>query len=175
MRWGRRRRDPDATDAVAVFRDTRTFRIHETVQLRHPPEHVWAFVHAAESSVLLLPGVVHAFTVPGTGAGLGEQQAVVDRDGRRTVIEVTEYEEGRRAVAAVISPPPEMPTRSVTALEPLGEGCALTYGVEYDAPLGSVWPKERRDSARAEVLQYLERVKWELDAQSTAPDSPSDR
>lgn len=66
------------------------------------PQEVWAFVRRAESSFLLdLPSDLSAaFTVAGTGPGVGEQQRFVYREGGTDVvatIEVTALEEGRWA------------------------------------------------------------------------------
>lgn len=83
----------------------RTFRIFEAVKLKASPERVWALVHPAESSLVLAPDeTARAFTVPGTGPGLGEQQCHIDHDGAASIIEVVELEPGRRAVTRLLSP-----------------------------------------------------------------------
>ncbi len=70
----------------------RTFRIQEAVKLRQSPEVVWALIAAAEHAVVLTPeSVARGFRVPGTPAGLGEQQCLVDLDGNTSIHEVVEY------------------------------------------------------------------------------------
>lgn len=59
--------------------------VHEIKVRRHTPAQVWAFVRPAESAVLLAEDVVRAFTVPGTGPGVGEQQCFVTVDDGREV------------------------------------------------------------------------------------------
>ncbi len=54
------------------------------------PEQVWAFIRPAESAVLLLPEVFRAFTVPGTGPGVGEQQCfVAEVQGKEHISRIT--------------------------------------------------------------------------------------
>jgi len=65
---------------------------------------------------------------------VGEQQRHVDHEGQATIIEVVELVEGRKAVAIVVSPKPPLLVRIVTVVEPLGVGCVLTFGMEFDAP-----------------------------------------
>ncbi|GAA4119895.1 hypothetical protein GCM10022215_22900 [Nocardioides fonticola] len=51
------------------------------ILLGHTPADVWAFIRPAETSALLEPEVVRAFSVPGTGPGVGEQQIAIIGDG----------------------------------------------------------------------------------------------
>jgi hypothetical protein len=75
QRWQRRWQEAPQPAA-------RTVRIQEAVKLRHSPEQVWALIEPAEHSVVLSPeSVARAFRVPGTPAGLGQQQCFVDLDG----------------------------------------------------------------------------------------------
>jgi hypothetical protein len=139
--------------------------LYEATKLRQPPDVVWALVHPAESSLLLRPDqTARAFTVPGTGSGLGEQQVTIDHDGQASVVEVIEYDEGRRAVTQVLSPKPLVPLRTVTSVEPLGLGSVLTIGLEFDAPCSTVWTKPEQDGTREWALTYLDRVRRALDA-----------
>lgn len=57
--------------------------------------------------------------------------------------------------------------RTVTSLEPLGEGCILAYGSEFDAPATTVWLKAEQDAWRAHATDYLERVRRVLQADAT--------
>lgn len=143
---------------------SRTVRSFEAIKLRQDPATVWALVAPAEHSVLLTPDTTaRAFTVPGTGPGLGEQQCHVDHDGQATIIEVLELVENRRAVAVVVSPKPEIPVRMVTAVEALGTGSILTHGMEFEIPVQAVWPEPQQDAFRLYAQKYLKRVRQVLD------------
>jgi hypothetical protein len=145
----------------------RTFRIQEAVKLRQRPEAVWALIAPAEHAVVLAPeSVARGFRVPGTPAGLGEQQCMVDLDGNTSIHEVIEYSEARRAVTRLISPPSPVPVRATHQLEPLGEGCILSVGMEFDAPAGTVWPQEQQDEWRRGASRYLSRVRKVLVAEA---------
>ena len=149
----------------------KTFRLFGAIKLRHPPAVVWALVAPAEKSVLLLPEqVARAFTVPGTGPGLGEQQAHVDHDGQASIIEIIEFEEGRRAVTRSVSPKAPVPMRFVTTVEPLGLGSVLTWGMEFDAPASTMWGKEHQESLREWAMTYLNRVRRALDEETSVTD-----
>lgn len=167
QRWSRRTAARSATIDPAI----KTFRLFEAIKLRHPPAAVWALVHPAESSLLLSPEqTARAFTVPGTGPGLGEQQAHIDHDGQATITEVIEFEEGRRAVTRVVSPKPQLPVRTVTTVEPLGAGSVLTMGMEFDAPASTLWRKGERESTKEWATTYLDRVRRALDAETATAD-----
>ena len=163
QRWQQRwatRSEPAAPTAD----HTRTFRLYEAAKLRHSAEDVWELVRPAESSLLLSPETTaRAFTVPGTGPGVGEQQMTIDHDGQASLIEVIEVDEGRRAVTLLRSPKPPVPVRSVTMVEPLGPGCLLTFGMEFDAPATTVWTAAEQNETRQILVTYLDRVRRALD------------
>lgn len=145
----------------------RTFRIQEAVKLRQPPEVVWALIAPAEHAVVLAPeSVARGFQVPGTPTGLGEQQCMVDLDGNTSIYEVIEYVAARRAVTRMISPPSPIPLRAVHQLEPLGDGCIFSVGMEFDAPAATLWPEEQQNLWRRWASRYLERVRQTLAAEA---------
>jgi hypothetical protein len=113
---------------------TRKFRIQESIKLKYSPEQVWALIYPAHNMPLLSPEVTRGYRVAGTPEGLGEQQAGVLTDGTIHVIQVLEYDPPRRAAVTMISPKPSTTTKSMWDLEPLGEHCMLTHGVEYEIP-----------------------------------------
>jgi len=144
----------------------RTFRIQEPIKLRQPPAVVWALIAPAEHAVLLAPETVaRSFRVPGTPGGLGEQQCFVDLEGNTSIHEVIEYSDARRAVTRMISPPSSIPLRATNSLEPLGDGCIFTVGMEFDAPAGTNWPQAQQDEWRRGALRYLARVRQTLAAE----------
>jgi hypothetical protein len=170
-RWQRRWSERAAPGAAATDAAIKTFRLLEAIKLRQPPAVVWALVHPAESSLLLSPEqTAKAFSVPGTGPGLGEQQAHIDHEGQATIAEVIEFEEGRRAVTRIVSPKPPVPVRTVTTVEPLGVGSVLTIGLEFDAPASTVWTKDEQESTRDWATTYLDRVRRALNAETAATD-----
>lgn len=71
--------------------------------LRRTPAQVWALIGPAEHASVLSANIVRGFTVPGTLTGVGQQQCFIDLHGNTCIIEVVEYEEGRRAVTRAIS------------------------------------------------------------------------
>ncbi len=91
--------------------------------LRHTPAQVWALIGPAEHASVLSANIVRGFTVPGTLTGVGQQQCFLDLHGNTSIIEVVEYEEGRRAVTRAISPRPAVPVRSLHTVELLDVGC----------------------------------------------------
>lgn len=107
--------------------------------LRHTPAQVWALIVPAEHASVLSANIVRGFTVPGSPTGVGAQQCFLDLDGNTTIIEVVEYEEGRRAVTRTISPRPTVPVRVLHTVEVLDAGCLLGIGIECDAPTAIAW------------------------------------
>ncbi len=148
-------------------RPDRTLRLQEAVKLPHTPAEVWALIVPAEYALVLSPRTVRAFTVPGTPAGVGQQQCFVDLDGNTTIIEVTEYLEARHATVQQVSPRPSVPFRSTYDLHPLEAGCILTVGLEGEAPSGSYWPRSLERDWRRQQQDYLDRVRRALAAETT--------
>ena len=119
--------------------EIRHVRAQETIMLRHTPAQVWALIGPAEHASVLSANIVRGFTVPGTLTGVGQQQCFIDLHGNTCIIEVVEYEEGRRAVTRAISPRPAVPVRSLHTVELLDAGCLLSIGIECDAPTATNW------------------------------------
>ena len=89
-RWEERSRPPVQRVTATASCEVRNYT----------PAEVWAFVRPAETSVLLNEDVIRAFTVPGTGPGVGEQQCTVSLvDGREamSVLTVMAVEENHYA------------------------------------------------------------------------------
>jgi hypothetical protein len=167
-RWQRRWQEPPAAPV-------RTFRIQEAVKLRHTPQQVWRLIVPAEHGVFLSPETVaRGFRVPGTPEGLGEQQCFIDLDGNTLIHEVIEYAEARYAVTRMISPPTPADIRATYRVEPLGEGCILSIGMEFDAPASTTWPQNQQDEWRRFASRYLERVRLTLIAETTDGGLPGD-
>ena len=139
-------------------------RAFESIKLRQGSLTVWALVAPAKSSVLLASDTTaRAFTVPGTGPGVGEQHCHIDREGQASIIEVAELVPGRRAVAVTVSPKPEVAIRLVTEVEPLGTGCILSHGMEFEIHAGSEWPALSQEAFRLHAAAYLSRVRAVLE------------
>ncbi|MEO6501713.1 MAG: SRPBCC family protein [Jatrophihabitantaceae bacterium] len=156
----RRRRLPSRRD-LAPNTETQagTYRIQEAIRLWHSPETVWDVICAAENAPLLSPEVTRAYRVPGTPSGLGEQQAFIDTSGNTSVIEVIDYAHCRLAVTRNISPRQPVSVRTFHAVEPVGDGCLLTLGQEYD---GHILTPEGVEHWRTYATGYLERVRTTL-------------
>jgi hypothetical protein len=153
----------------------RTFRIQESCKLRHTPEQVWRLVAPAEHGVLLLPETVaRGFRVPGTPEGLGEQQCFVDLDGNASIHEVIEYSEARYAVMRMISPASPIGLRATHRVEPLGDACILTIGMEFDAPADTTWTQDQQNEWRRGASQYVDRVRRTLAAETASEGRPGD-
>ena len=148
--------------ATAAHAPVVTHRIQESIRLNHPPEKVWALIAPAENAALLTPNTARAYRVPGTPAGVGEQQAFTNLDGHTSIVEVTEYIEARLAVTKVISPPLPVPVRATYRLEPSGAGCLLHLGQEYDAAAHHVRSTPEAEFWRAYAVEYLARVRRTL-------------
>jgi hypothetical protein len=163
-RRGRRRTSTRADTSGAV----QTHRIQEAIKLWHAPETVWSLIHPAENAPVLNPEVARGYQVPGTPIGVGEQQAFVDLAGTTSVIEVVEYLERRRAMTKYVSP--TLPVRMTHAVEPVADGCILTYAQEYDGPPSHTLTPESAQQWRAGARTYLERVRSTLVTWQITPD-----
>lgn len=154
-------------------RGVRTKRFVEVAELPHTCDVVWAFIKPAETSPLWQPWIRRGYHVPGTPLGLGERQAFEYIDGTTAVIEIVEYEPGRRAVTMVVSPEPDASNRSVYSLEPVEGGCALSLGSEIDVPAGGRVHPEYEDAWRTTTQAQLDRLRHALAA--SHPDSTAEQ
>lgn len=159
----RLREDMAARALLRQLGPVQTHRIEESIELAHPPETVWWMVYDPERATLLSPKVSRSYRVPGTPDGVGEQHATVYDNGRTTVVEVVESDRPRRAVVKIVDPPPPVPVRVTWDLEPLGDGCLLTFGQEYDAPSSAVRPEADVAAWRRGTREDLDRLREVLD------------
>ncbi|MEU4419581.1 hypothetical protein AB0F81_03080 [Actinoplanes sp. NPDC024001] len=134
-----------------------------TVELRWDAAAMWSYMWNPASSVELGEHTEVGLTLPGTSYGLGEIQVFLHRlpDGRRqaSLIEVVEFEPGRRAVTrSLVS---AVPNLSVLTIEPLGPGsCRLTQEHRADLPAGIqvAIVEECRKNFREELRQLMSRL-----------------
>jgi Polyketide cyclase / dehydrase and lipid transport len=145
--WWTRRRYP-----------ARMVRLEESGFLPWPSEVVWDLIKPAEKAPLIDPGTVRAHHVAGTPSGLGEQQAHERLDGSVVVLEVIEYEHGRRAVMRVVSPPGNAHHRAIQAVEPTNGGCIHTMAGETDLRAGQRILPAVEAAWRANLQQQITRI-----------------
>jgi hypothetical protein len=138
------------------------------------PDQVWAFIRPAESTVLLNPEVERAFTVPGTGPGVGEQQCFVSRDPKGlevvSFLEVTAVTDGVCAEYEHTAGP--VPSGGRTAVEAVAEGTKLVLSSWYIVP--GLDPGSHRKAQREIELQLqsqLTRIRAVLRALYLSPGS----
>lgn len=146
-----------------VFYPARIARFEESAVLPWPSEVVWDLIEPAEKAPLIDPGVVRGFHVEGTPSGLGEQQALERRDGSTVVLEVVEYEHGRRAVARVVSPPGHDRNRWIASVEPTSGGCVYTVALEVALTAGFRVRRRFVSAWRADAREAIARIEWVLD------------
>jgi hypothetical protein len=154
-RWERR------WEPVVTRLEARASRVIEG----RAPAQVWEFIRPAESTVLIDPSVVRAFTVPGTGPGVGEQQCFVTRAGGREVarlVTVLAVEEG--AFAEVASGD-GLPQGCRFAVEEVDGGTRLMFSSWVQVPQGAPVDVRATQAAMNEQAQfYVARVKVLLEA-----------
>ncbi|MDV8149694.1 hypothetical protein [Arthrobacter sp. B10-11] len=141
---------------------TKTYSAHASETYEHDAQTVWSLIRPAESAVLL-SDAQRAFTVPGTPAGVGEQQCFIDRDGSVSIIEVIGEESPWWATTRPISPG-ETNTRSTYRLKPTSTGCVLTVGTVMELPANAVLTETPEDWWETLMRPYLTRVKEVLAA-----------
>jgi hypothetical protein len=120
---------------------TRPIRIEETasVELPRSAATMWTFIHDPSSSVQLDESMEVGAMLPGGPIGLGEIQVFIQRTATGRVgslIEVIEFEPGRRAVTRTLSCPYNR--YSTVTVEPLGPSRSrFTQAFRADIPAGS--------------------------------------
>ena len=149
-------------EAAAAAGHTKTYSAHASETYDHDAHTVWSLIRPAESAVLL-SDAHKAFTVPGTPAGVGEQQCFITRDGSASIIEVI-GEEGpwwatTRPIAAG-----EVNSRSTYRLEPTPTGCRLTVGTVIEVPANAEFAGNPDEWWETQMRPYLTRVKEVLSA-----------
>lgn len=156
-RWARR---------TAAPRPQRVESVRTTTVRGRTPEQVWAFVQPAETAVLTQPTCVRAFTVPGTGPGVGEQQChVLLEDGREVphLTTVVALEDGVWAETRSEDSP--HPSGGRTEVAAVAGGTALTFTSWVEVP-GALVIDRRATQAGLDAHgeQYLGRVKAILES-----------
>ncbi|WP_454697821.1 hypothetical protein [Arthrobacter humicola] len=151
--------------ASAAAGRTRTYSAHISESYEHDASTVWSLIRPAESAVLLTDAQ-RAFTVPGTPAGVGEQQCFIRRDGSVSIIEVIGEEGPWWATTRSISPG-EMNSRSTYRLEPTSTGCTLTLGTVIELPANEVLAEDPDQWWETQMRPYLTRIKEVLAARQT--------
>jgi len=148
-------------------------RVQGSVPVPFAPETVEDLLYPAENAPLLDPTLARGYRVPGTPAGVGEQQAFVGLDGTTTVIEIVEHIPGRRAVVRHQSPAPGWSYWSMWTFEPTDDGCILTFANHLDPPSGAVLPPGRAEALaqlwKTSIEKYLEIVVSALEREATSP------
>jgi hypothetical protein len=114
----------------------RVVMVEESIDLPHSCETVWNLIEPPENAPLCDPTVVRGYRVPGTPTGVGAQQAFVMVDDSTAVIEVVEFEPGRRAMTRVVSPPNPGGERTIEAVDPIEGGCRYTIAQQLDVQSG---------------------------------------
>ncbi len=123
-------------------------------------------VHSAESALLTDPDTVRAFTVPGTGPGVGEQQCFIRREAGRDVpslVTVMACQEAVFAETAYASG--DIPCGSRYEVEPVDVGTRLVLRTWVDVPEGMPVDGPATQAALKDGVEaYVGRVKALLEA-----------
>jgi hypothetical protein len=124
-----------------IMRTTaRPIRVEETaaVELPRSATTMWSFIADPASTVEFDESTEVGVILPGSPSGLGEIQVFIQRTaGGRigSLLEVIEFEPGRRAVTRTLDSPNRYGTVTV---EPLGpDRCRLTQRLGVDVPAGA--------------------------------------
>ncbi|WP_426976340.1 hypothetical protein ACQCSU_16480 [Pseudarthrobacter sp. O4] len=158
-------RSAQNAEAAAASGLTKTYSAHASAAYEHDAHTVWSLIRPAESAVLL-SDAQKAFTVPGTPAGVGEQQCFISRDGSVSIIEVIGEESPWWATTRPIAPG-EMNSRSTYRLEPTPSGCTLTVGTVIEIPANAEFADNPDKWWETQMRPYLNRVKEVLSARET--------
>jgi hypothetical protein len=145
------------TEAAAAAVPTKTYSAHASEAYDHDAHTVWSLIRPAESAVLL-SDAQRAFTVPGTPAGVGEQQCFIGRDGSVSIVEVIGEEGPWWATTRPIAPG-MMNRRSTYRLEPTSTGCTLTVGTVIELPANAAFAENPDEWWETNMRPYLTRIK----------------
>ncbi|HEX9227309.1 MAG TPA: hypothetical protein VF885_11755 [Arthrobacter sp.] len=152
-------------ETAAASGVTKTCSAHASEAFEHDAQTVWSLIRPAESAVLLADAQ-RAFTVPGTPAGVGEQQCFIGRDGSVSIIEVIAEESPWWATTRTIAPG-KVDSRSTYRLEPTPTGCTLTVGTVIEIPANFEFAENLAESWEGQMRPYLNRIKEVLSANRT--------
>jgi hypothetical protein len=140
------------------------YRVESSAELAHSPAAVWSLIMSTDEAPRLSPELVSASHVAGTPHGVGERQTLVRRDGRTSVVEVVEVDEGRRVVSVTVRPRLPVRLACVYEIEPQAEGCLLRLAFEVDLPPGGSLTPPENEAWRQDIDDYLQRVRTTLSA-----------
>jgi hypothetical protein len=128
------------------------------------PEQVWAFIRPAESAVLIDPSTIRAYTVPGTGPGVGEQQCFVQRENGAEVSHVVTVTELGDTYAVTQDRTRGLAGGNRYDVEPMDGGTRLALGVWLDVPYGVPVDEAAVRAAMSSAADgYVARVKQLLE------------
>ncbi|MGB3412991.1 MAG: hypothetical protein WBA45_17565 [Microthrixaceae bacterium] len=137
-----------------------------SVFIARPPEDVWSFIRTAETAPMIQPAVRRGFTVPGSPIGVGEQQCFISEaphDALQAgIIEVTEEQPGRSAVARSVTGPPV--SQSYEVSHTIG-GTQLTYSIKLSAMRWGPYFIHPRKQVAAAAEAYAASVKRLVESQ----------
>ena len=150
-------RSAEIAKSAAAAGHTKTYSAHATEDYEHDAHTVWSLIRPAESAVLL-NDAQRAFTVPGTPAGVGEQQCFIRRDGSVSIMEIVGEESPWWATARPVTPEGAL-KRSTYRLEPTETGCTLTVGTVMEIPVNADLAEDPNEWWEAQMRPYLNRVK----------------
>lgn len=150
-------------------RRVRVGGFEEVTEFPHSCDVVWDLIEPAEKSPLVDPSIRRGYHVFGTPDGLGEQQAFEHLDGSTTIIEVIEYQPGRRAGTRQVSPPGNEHHRTIQSVEPSVGGCVYTIRVEVDLPRGQHIPPDGEVTFRAFAHKHIAQIRQALAATDGPP------
>ncbi len=162
QRWQARWQAEQAQQAVVGRVEAQASRVVEG----RTPAQVWAFIRPAESALLTDPDAVRAFTVPGTGPGVGEQQCFIRREGGREVPSLVTVTACQEAVFAETSHAiGSFPSGSRYDVQAVDGGTRLVLRTWVDVPEGTPVDGPATQAAMKEGAEaYVVRVKALLEA-----------
>jgi hypothetical protein len=134
-----------------------------------PADVVWAFVHPAESSLVIWPQrFIRAYTDPTSPRGaIGERQCFADPTGRTTTEQVIALEPGRLATTVLLGMPSGVEVLATTIVEPVGStACVLTLSLLARTSGQSGVIPEGLNGWGAWAESHLERVRAHLVSQA---------
>lgn len=131
-----------------------------SADIAKPRSELWRFVYSPDTAVLIAPGVLRSFRVPGTPTGVGEQHGVVHQGPQGEVIcrilEVTSFEpESVAEVRGVTSPP----SWTRYELADIPGGTRLTYRTKVHYPRFRLYLVHPKVLARQGAEAYVASVK----------------
>ncbi|MGN8131712.1 hypothetical protein [Paenarthrobacter sp. 22069] len=150
------------TSAIAVNGPVKIQSVRASASYQYDARTVWSVIRPAESAVLL-SDAKHAFTVPGTPSGIGEQQCFISHDGSVSIIEVIGEDSPWWATTRPIAND-EGNQRFTYRLEPTATGCTLTMGAILELPANATFAADPNVWWENHSRSYLNRIQEVLSA-----------